>query len=62
MVKDGEVHMRLYSKRKVSMGPSAGADYNLTLSHSQLQLSTPTLTNAKECFTYHLTMKQPHYK
>jgi hypothetical protein len=34
------------------MGPYAGADYNLTLSDTaEVQLSTPTMTNADEFFS-----------
>ena len=34
------------------MGPYAGADYNLTLSDtSEVQLSTPTMTNAVKFFS-----------
>jgi len=45
------------------MGPYAGADSNLTLSHiyvfdSEVQLSTRTTTNSNECFAYYSKMEQ----
>ncbi len=53
----------LYSKRNRDprdMGPYAGADYDLTLSHRRLlQLSTPTKMNADKCFPKYSKMEQP---
>jgi hypothetical protein len=47
--------LRLHSKTNE---PYAGADYNLTLSHSRLKSSTPT-TNADDCFPNYSKIEQP---
>jgi hypothetical protein len=50
-------------KETWSVGPYAGADYNLTLSHIvvdfEVQLSTLTMTNLDECFANYSKMEQP---